>query len=83
MGAIKGWKTEDHRGFLGNIKFWRNKTNQGFVEINRVEKGAPAYSDGKYQVAINTPHHIITKYFNSPSQAENYIRAWMQGHPKG
>lgn len=82
-GAIAGWEREHGHTLLSNIEFWRNKTNHGFVGINMVEKGVPAYSEGRYQVEINTPHSLDARYFPSIPSAKNFIRAWMRGHPKG
>lgn len=80
---MKNWISEKHKVLKDEIGFWRNKHSSGFVAICKVEKNAPAYDKGKYQVQINTPFHLKTIYFKGKKQAVNFARNWMEKHPLG
>ena len=83
MSKIKGWKKEPHDIFPDEKDFWRNETNQGFVSISEVEKGAPARGLGKYQLQINTPQEMDTRYFNDLTKARKYATDYMKTTPGG
>jgi len=85
--GVKGqsnWRKESHKGIIkGEVAFWRHRHNKGFVAINTVEPGAPAWDLGKYQVQISTPHSLFDKYFKKRSKAISYAKNWMKKHPRG
>jgi len=68
---------------MGEFGFWRNKDNSGFVEVNAVENPITLRENGKYQLAINTPYTLKTRYFNDLDEAVNFAVKWMREHPQG
>jgi len=60
---LKNWELERHVVLQpGEVDFWRNQKDKGFLSINKVESGAPAFDMGNFQIHINTPKTIDTKY---------------------
>jgi hypothetical protein len=77
--ALKNWKKEDVRHFIpNNVAFWRNTINKGFVEVNPVQKGAPAWDEGKFQIVVNTPNVTQERYRNTKKDAIKLARYYMK-----
>jgi hypothetical protein len=61
---------------LGDIRFWRSP-DSGVVSVSPIEKGAPAWSEGKYMTSINAPSlespiSLDTRIFKIKMQAIKY-----------
>ena len=74
------WKKEiyPHLKRMGNIGFWRNRHTSGFVEISKIEDGAPGRSRGKYIIGINTPKHLDTSFAKTLENAKSIAKKYMK-----
>jgi len=61
------------------IRFYKNKKHKGWVSINKIEEGSPAWKLHKahYQVEINTPYTLETKYFKELQYAFDFAEKIM------
>jgi len=82
---IKNWEMERHEQLkrLGEVDYWRNQEDKGWVNIGRVEPGAPAWMGGKnrYGLHMNTPKKLKSEYFAKLEDARGHAVDWMKKYP--
>jgi hypothetical protein len=81
---MRQWERESHKGIpalKGEVAFWRHR-DKGFVDIDRIEKGAPAWDIGKYMVEINAPLALESRVFKTQKEARKYAKELMRDYSK-
>lgn len=80
---IKNWEMERHSILKSEIDYWRNQEDKGWVDIARVEPGAPAWERGKnrYGLHMNTPRRLKSEYFRKLEDARGHAIDWMKKYP--
>ena len=80
---IKDWERERHSILKSEVDFWRNQEDRGWVDIARVEPGAPAWEGGKnrYGLHMNTPRVLRSHYFTKLENARGHAVNWMKKYP--